>query len=698
MLGDSHQVIDLVGEESISKIWYLDLTIQLSLKVDIRDLLSQLAQCYWVTENGDRRMFNGELTSVRGMGSFSLDSQRVVVRLCSRFHRLEKSGGTTVFKESCFRDIIFEFMKKHQLLSHMEVFFVSDVGTEKLIYTQQFSEESDVDFINRYCQEQGWLWLLRISDLGKETVYFFKKSVKSLPIYTRYQGVLDNFISLKSALINKKFEFFQYMERVENNVIIRKMSSLSPWIALGDRCEPTEDSVVVSIKHYFGFVPELPKSEQYRNKLCLAEFKTYLISISYLPVFSSPFQYGFVKSDVPYAAIDNSGDYAVEVLSDGISVPIRTQHTMQPLLGYGGELSHFSGFPTGMQGLWYSDTEVLLTEWGQQGNALKICGAIANPDTINPVVSENKTIYQWRTPSKLSLSFEDTPKKQKISWTTELTKNRLIMGDFDSDKQRIELDVAFGMLHVSGNQGISISSEKKIKEWTSCSRYSTINNRLHLKNQHDKVHYEASRKAVFDFQQSMCVKSKQVHWRAQSTCWWSSKIIELNGNDLLRIEMSSGDCSMEASYMDIVGLGGEMTLRNSAGASKICISHSGKITVMGSTIAANGTITIKGHINSAIRKPTQAPLREDGFVLELKEPCDLPRIMGGKEVREHLCKELFDPFDQKIKGECHESGWLNSAVIMNKKNVKLDGMQIKKERDNSNPISEFMLLNKFDCF
>ena len=192
VLGKLHPVLDLVGEESLFKTWHFDLTIQLSLSVDVSTWLLQPAQCYLDDENGNKRIFDGELISVTDMDSYSSDMKRVKVLLSSRLHRLGKSGGARFFKEKCFRDIVFEFLKKHHLLEKLKVFFVSDLGIEQFPYIQQFSEESDAEFIDRYCHERNWLWVLKTSVSGYDTLYFFKKSVRALSEHTVHKGVLGN--------------------------------------------------------------------------------------------------------------------------------------------------------------------------------------------------------------------------------------------------------------------------------------------------------------------------------------------------------------------------------------------------------------------------------------------------------------------------------------------------------------------------
>jgi hypothetical protein len=695
VLGQLYEVLDLVGEEAFFKIWYLDLTVRFPLKIDPKTLLLQFAQCFLVTENGNERIFSGELVLIRGLNTYSVDSQEIVFRLCSYMHRLEKRSGVAIFKETCFRDIVSEIIKKNKFFSHIDVFFVSDLGLQKRIYTKQYAEESELDFINRYCHEEAWFWFLRVSNSGKETLCFFRKSMNFFPGRIVHQGTLNNAISLRNALEDKKYNFFKSTESAEGNVITLKMNSLSPEIGLGDTCEPAQERVVISIKHHFEFFHTLSKPRQYRNVLTLGDFQTCVAPISFLNVSSSAFQYGFVRSEVPHATVDNMGAYAVEILSDGIFCSRKITHDILPLLGYGGGLSHFSGLATGMQGLWYNNSELLLAELGCTRNTLKICGTIANRNMLTPVKSRNKTMYQWRSPRKLALSFEDESQKQQISWTTGQIKNCLIMGNFGSDEKGIELSTSAGDFHVFGNQGISISSYKKIKEQANCSRYLVVDKDFNLKNLKNKIHYESLSQSVFDFKKSMYIQSDQTYWKVKNTFWWSSQVIELNGNDLLDIQVPSGECSMEMNSLHISGKGsGSVILKKSTLFSIISISDSGKITILGTEIFFHGKVNMKGRVSSYGIKPKALLSLDNTRLRELKEPGDLSKVSRVEETKARLYKELIDPFGHKIGSEGNESGWMNLEVSLNDDNRRLDGNFIEKILDDGDRVSEFFISNK----
>ena len=690
--GEEYPVIKLWGEEKVCEPWILCLTIRLPINCSYLTWLSNKAKCEWIEKN-QKKIFVGEIISIIE-GSHDNHKQTITIRLSSVLHQLSKNGGAIVFKNKSFREVVSEILKKNRIFLEINIVFCDGIGLDTYSYIQQFSSENDLSFINRYCKKRDWFWVLRMTDENSEKMIFFKK-IKSLVQYTRFhQGLLNDTYSLKESFLDKNADFFDYAKICSINTSCVALSGFSSLVGLGDRCEPIGNQYAIfSITHHFDTYSE-DSFGQYHNTFKLSDYFNIIDNHESNRILSAPFQYGFILNDSNHACIEEQGSYPVELLSH-LSLSKNEQEVCQisPLLGYGGDLSYYLGFPTGMQGLWHGDSEVLLALVNNSEEDLKICGTLSSRCLDNPVTSVNKYLYEWRTPENISLLFSDLPKQKKIKW--KVKNNFFTMGTVRNNWVGIDLFVKNGKLDLLAHKNIEIELKKEIKELVHHSKHEKSENNFKLLTKKDKIHYQTLEKCFFDIKNKACLKSMQSHWSINNIFSWISESLYLDVGEELKIQVEKGNISSEAMNISIEGdSNGQLLIFGKDRNSGITISNSGKITLFGKIMYFYGQSTIKGNVFTDRINMQNDFLKKKYTTVELKQPDDLTEYTAPESYKKNIKKMIFDPFSEKTDGNDMESGWINSTVKLNDFTAVLQGMNIEHPLEKKEKRCDFKLSEK----
>lgn len=157
-----------------------------------------------------------------------------------------------------------------------------------------------------------------------------------------------------------------------------------------------------------------------------------------------------------YAYLDQHGDYVVRQPFDASnSPPTEGSLPVRATQPHGGTPTQSLNF--GMHFPLRANTEVAIGNLYGDVSRPVLLGALANPDTPNPVNADNHTQNLMRTWRGNTLCLDDHVQKNQIHLNTPAKLNHLLL-DATDDMHQVKLHTQQGQTHIEAHKNLAISS------------------------------------------------------------------------------------------------------------------------------------------------------------------------------------------------------------------------------------------------